>query len=103
MLGTHRHSLGNLFVDDTVYLDTLLCLSLQDSVQTPFRIGRRGSTKVQLWCEPPILHDTNSLINAPETDKTTYKNEDGFTCALQHLRKRIHVIMTVNVPNNNKV
>jgi hypothetical protein len=46
MLGTHRHSLSNLFVHDNMNLDTLLGLSLQNSVKPPRWIVSRRSAEV---------------------------------------------------------
>ena len=92
MLGAHGHGLSDFLVHDTVDLHTLLGLSLQDSVQTPFRVGRGGTTKVQLGSEPPILYDSNNnysvrfyMNHEAQKERETHENEDGFTCTLQHL------------------
>lgn len=46
MLGTHGHSLSNLFVHDNMNFDPLLSLSLQNSIKPPGRIIGRRSAEV---------------------------------------------------------
>lgn len=64
MLGAHRHSCGDFFIDNYIYLHALLGFTLEQSIQPPFFVVCGRSTKVQLGCKPPVLEFRISMTPA---------------------------------------
>lgn len=88
-----------LLVHDHVHFHALFGFALEDAVETPFLVERRGAAQVDFRRQPPVLRVARSFPSTiTGTRSEPYQDEDGLARALQDLRECVHIVVSVDVP-----
>lgn len=89
----------HLLVHDNIHLHALFGFALEDAVEAPLLVESGGTTQIDLRREPPVLRVArSSRRTVTSTRSEPYQDEDSLARALQDLRERIHVVVSVDVP-----